>query len=58
MQPWRRVGEQIAVLVEVAALGRHVAPQGGLNRTGFPRRLQSLRGWSDGEAEIVGSVCT
>jgi hypothetical protein len=36
MQPWRRVGEQIAVLVEVAALGRHVAPQGGLNRTGFP----------------------
>ena len=22
------------------------------------RRLQSLRGWSDGEAEIVGSVCT
>jgi Protein of unknown function (DUF2721) len=22
------------------------------------RRLQSLRGWSDGEAEIIGSVCT
>jgi hypothetical protein len=21
------------------------------------RRLQSLRGWSDGEAEIIGSVC-
>mgnify|MGYP006176981457 CR=1 FL=1 len=21
------------------------------------RRLRSLRGWSDGEAEIIGSVC-
>src|ERR1700746_1909035 len=29
MQSWRRVGEQIAVLVDGAALGRHVGPQGG-----------------------------
>src|ERR1700719_3648036 len=29
MQPLGRVGEQVAVLVDRAALGRHVAPEGG-----------------------------
>src|SRR5439155_2217892 len=29
MQPLRRVGEQVAVLVDRAALGRHVAPEPG-----------------------------
>ena len=28
MQPLRRMGEQIAVLVDGAALGRHITPEG------------------------------
>ena len=41
-----------------AATLKVVRPKTGIEPRRVSRRLQFLRGWSDGEAEIVGSVCT